>query len=119
MNKDCIYIRLCSNNNIVLSNLKVILKDICNKIVYEGITDRFGNIELPICDNEVYKIIIYSNFSIILVPIIAKKNRTYCINITNNNIKKHLITILLTDKNYPNLRIKGGKIILCQDIQFL
>ncbi len=117
MNKDCIYIRLCSNNNIVLSNLKIILKDTCNKIVYEGITDRFGNIELPICDNEVYKIIIYSNLSIILVPIIAKKNRTYCINI-NNNIKKHLITILLTDKNYPNLRIKGGKIILWQDIQF-
>ncbi len=117
MNKDCIYIRLCSNNNIVLSNLKIILKDTCNKIVYEGITDRFGNIELPICDNEVYKIIIYSNLSIILVPIIAKKNRTYSINI-NNSIKKHLITILLTDKNYPNLSIKGGKIILWQDIQF-
>ena len=118
MNKDCIYIRLCSNNNIVLSNLKIILKDTCNKIVYEGITDRFGNIELPICDNEVYKIIIYSNLSIILVPIIAKKNRTYCININNKCIKKHLITILLMDKNYPNLRIKGGKIILWQDTQF-
>ena len=42
MNKDCIYIRLRSNNNIILSNLKIILKDTCNKIVYEGITDMFG-----------------------------------------------------------------------------
>ncbi len=118
MNKDCIYIRLCSTNNMVLSNLKIILKDKCNKIVYEGLTDLFGKIELPVCHNEIYKIIIYCNLSIILVPIIAKKNRNYCINISSNNIKKHLITILLEDKNYPNLKIERGKIILWQDTQF-
>ena len=56
MNKDCIYIRLCSNNNIVLSNLKVILKDICNKIVYDELISS-GKLEFNYdgnCESAVY-----------------------------------------------------------------
>ena len=32
--------------------------------------------------------------------------------------KKHLVTLLLVDKNYPNIKIERGKIILWQDIQY-
>ena len=35
-----------------------------------------------------------------------------------NNKEKRIITILLNDANYPNIKIKGGKMILWQDIQF-
>lgn len=115
MTKDYIYIKLCGNNS---SNLKIKLKDKCNKIVFEGKTDNFGKIKIPIFDNEVYKLIIYSNFVIVIVPLIAVKDKVYCINISNNKRKEHLITIMLMDKNYPNIKIEGGKMILWQDIQF-
>ena len=39
-------------------------------------------------------------------------------NIDNNKERKHLVTIMLMDKNYPNIKIEGGKMILWQDIQF-
>lgn len=117
MKKDYIYIKLCGNESIKSNNIKVKLKDKCNKIVFEGMTDNFGKIKIPICDNEVYRLIIYSNLVIIIVPLIAKSNKTYCINISNNKRKEHLITVLLKDKNYPNMKIEGGKIILWQDIQ--
>ena len=117
MANNYIYIRFCSNESICLSNLKVKMINKCNKIVFEGMTDNFGKIKISICDNEVYRLIIYSNLVIIIVPLIAKSNKTYCINIGNNKRKEHLITVLLKDKNYPNMKIEGGKIILWQDIQ--
>ncbi len=119
MTKDYIYIKFCSNDNISPSNLKVKLINKCNKIVFCGKTDYFGRIKMPIRDNEVYILIIYSNLSIIKIPLIAKKNKLYCININNNNLNngKHLITIILTDKYNPNIKIKGGKMILWQDTQ--
>ena len=40
------------------------------------------------------------------------------VNIDNNKERKHLVTIMLMDKNYPNIKIEGGKMILWQDIQF-
>ena len=107
MKNDYIYIKLCGNESIKSNNIKVKLKNKCNKIVFEGMTDNFGKIKIPICDNEVYRLIIYSNLVIIIVPLIAKSNKT----------KEHLITVLLKDKNYPNMKIEGGKIILWQDIQ--
>ena len=99
MKKDYIYIKLCGNESIKSNNIKVKLKDKCNKIVFEGMTDNFGKIKIPICDNEVYRLIIYSNLVIIIVPLIAKSNKTYCINVGNNKRKEHLITVLLKDKN--------------------
>ena len=117
MINDCIYIKFFSNGNMNPNNLKVKLINEDDKIVYDGKTDFFGKIKIPICDNEVYRLIIYSNLVIIIVPLIAKSNKTYCINIGNNKRKEHLITVLLKDKNYPNMKIEGGKIILWQDIQ--
>lgn len=116
MTKDYIYIKLCSNESINSNNIKVKLKDKCNKIVFDGMTDNFGKIKIPIYENEVYKLMIYSNL-VIIVPLIAKSNKTYCINIGNNKRKEHLITVLLKDKNYPNMKIEGGKIMLWQNIQ--
>ena len=118
MVKDYIYIKLYSNYSISLNNLKIILKDKCNKIVYEGITDKFGKVKIPICNNEIYKIIIYSNFNIIVIPLIAIKDKSYYINISYCCNKKHLVTIELMDSNYPNIKINGGNMILWQDIQF-
>lgn len=117
MINDYIYIKLYSNDNLSLSNLEVILKDKCNKIVFSGITDNFGKVKIPICDNEIYKLFIQTNLSIIKIPLIAKKNIVYCINISTET-KEHLVTIMLMDKNYPNIKIERGKMILWQDIQF-
>ena len=119
MINDYICIKLCSNESIRLSNLNVKLKDRCDKTVFDGITDTFGKVKIPICNNEVYKLIVYSNLSITKIPLIAKKNRVYCINIGGNNLnnRKHLVTIILMDKYNPNIKIKGGEMIIWQDIQ--
>lgn len=119
MKNDYIYIKLCSNDNINLINLKVELINRCNKIVFNGKTDYFGKIKIPICNNEIYKLIIYSNLSITKIPLIARKNEVYCIDISNNNSnsKKQLVTIILMDKYNPKIKIKGGKMIIWQDIQ--
>ncbi len=119
MTNDYIYIKLCNNVNINSSNLNVKLINKCNKIVFSGKTDRFGKIKMPICDNEVYKLIVYYNLAIFKIPLIAKKDKLYCINIGNNNEnnEKHLITIRLIDKYNPNIIIKGGEMIIWQDIQ--
>ena len=117
MTSDYIYIKFCSNESISLGNLKLKLKNKCNEIVFEGITDNFGKVKIPICNNEVYKLVIYSNLSIVKIPLIARKDNVYCINIGNNKRKEHLVTVLLKDKYYPNIKIEGGKMILWQDIQ--
>ena len=117
MKKDYIYIKLYGNFSISPSNLKIKLINKCNKIVFDGKTDNFGKVKIPVCDNMVYKLIIYSNLSIVRIPLIAKKNEVYCINISGNKEKKHLITVMLMDKYNPNIKIEGGTIILCQDIQ--
>ncbi len=117
MTSDYIYIKLCSNERMGLSNLKIKLKDKCNKIVFDGKTDNFGKVKIPVCINEVYKLVIYSNLSIVKIPLIARKDKIYCINICNNKRKEHLVTVLLKDKYYPNIKIEGGQMILWQDIQ--
>ena len=120
MTNDYIYVKLCSNVNLNLSNLKVKLINKCDKIVFSGKTDCFGKIKIPVCNNEVYRLIIYYNLSIFKIPLIAKKDEFYCIDISNSNNqnkRKRLITIRLMDKYNPNIKIKGGKIIIWQDIQ--
>ena len=107
MKNDYIYIKLYNNEDM---SLNVKLKDKCNKVVFEGKTDNLGRIKIPICNNELY------NLTVIKVSLIAKKNRVYHININNKSNGK-LITILLMDKNYPNIKIEGGKMTLWQDRQ--
>ena len=118
--EDYIALKLCSNLGFGFSNLKVYLKNSCNEVVFEGVTDGFGFVKLPICDGKVYKLVIYSNVSILKIPLIAKKNKVYCINIINNiaNNRKYLVTFMLIDKYNPNIKIEGGKMILWQDTQF-
>ena len=115
MKKDFIYIRICDGMN--LSKTKIILKDKCNKIVYEEIIVNLNNIKIPIYNNEVYKLIIISGFKILVIPLIAKRDEIYCININNNNNfnKNHLITVLLEDANNSNIKIKRGEILLWED----
>ena len=116
MTNDYIYIKLCSNNSISLRNIKVKLINKCNKIVFTGKTGCLGKIKIPVCNNEVYKLVIYSNL-LIVTPLIAKRNKVYCINVDKNKRKKHLVTFMIMDKYNPNIKIEGGTIILCQDIQ--
>ena len=118
MKKDYIYIKLYGNFSISPSNLKIKLINKCNKIVFDGKTDNFGKVKIPVCDNMVYKLIIYSNLSIVRIPLIAKKNEVYGINISGNKVKNHLITVMLMDKYNPNIKIEGGKMILWQDTQY-
>ena len=120
MTKDCIYIKIYNNLGIKTNNLKVKLIDKYNKIAFKGITDNFGRVKIPICDNDIYRLIIYSNLSILKIPLIAKKNKVYCINIINNiaNNRKYLVTFMLIDKYNPNIKIEGGNMILWQGTQF-
>ena len=113
MKKDFIYIRICDGIN--LGRTKIILKDKCNKIVYEEIIVNLNNIKIPIYNNEVYKLIIISGLKILVIPLIAKRDEIYCININNNFNKNHLITVLLEDANNSNIKIKRGEILLWED----
>lgn len=115
MKKDFIYIRIC--NGINLGRTKIILKNKCNKIVYEKTIDNLNNIKIPICHNDIYKLFIISGLKIIVIPLIAKRDEIYCININNNLNKNHLITVLLEDANNTNIKIKRGEILLWEDIQ--
>lgn len=114
MKKDFIYIRICNGMN--LGRTKLILKDKSNKIEYEEIIVNLNNIKIPICHNDVYKLFIISGFKILVIPLIAKRDEIYCININNNNFNKnHLITVLLEDANNANIKIKRGEILLWED----
>ena len=115
MKKDFIYIRIC--NGINLGRTKIILKNKCNKIVYEEIIDNLNNIKIPIYNNDIYKLFIISGLKILVIPLIAKRDEIYCININNNLNKNHLITVLLEDANNTNIKIKRGEILLWEDIQ--
>lgn len=115
MKKDFIYIRIC--NGINLGRTKIILKNKCNKIVYEEIIDNLNNIKIPIYNNDIYKLFIISGLKILVIPLIAKRDEIYCININNNFNKNHLITVLLEDANNTNIKIKRGEILLWEDIQ--
>ena len=115
MKKDFIYIRIC--NGINLGRTKIILKNKCNKIVYEEIIVNLNNIKIPIYNNDVYKLFIISGLKILVIPLIAKRDEIYCININNNFNKNHLITVLLEDANNANIKIKRGEILLWEDIQ--
>lgn len=116
MKKDFIYIRICDGMN--LGRTKLILKDKCNKIVYEEIIVNLNNIKIPIYNNDVYKLFIISGLKIIVIPLIAKRDEIYCININNNFNKNHLITVLLEDANNSNIKIKRGEILLWEDTLF-
>ena len=113
MKKDFIYIRICDGMN--LGRTKLILKDKCNKIVYEEIIVNLNNIKIPIYNNDIYKLFIISGLKIIVIPLIAKRDEIYCININNNFNKNHLITVLLEDANNTNIKIKRGEILLWED----
>ena len=113
MKKDFIYIRICDGMN--LSKTKIILKDKCNKRVYEEIIVNLNNIKIPIYNNDIYKLFIISGLKIIVIPLIAKRDEIYCININNNFNKNHLITVLLEDANNSNIKIKRGEILLWED----
>ena len=115
MKKDFIYIRIC--NGINLGRTEIILKNKCNKIVYEEIIDNLNNIKIPVYNNDVYKLFVISGLKIIVIPLIAKRDEIYCININNNFNKNHLITVLLEDANNANIKIKRGEILLWEDIQ--
>ena len=82
MKKDFIYIRICDGMN--LGKTKIILNDKCNKIVYEETIVNLNNIKIPICHNDIYKLFIISGLKIIVIPLIAKRDEIYCININNN-----------------------------------
>lgn len=114
MIKDYIYIKICNDINTYKN--KIVLKDKYNKIVYNGVTDNVGRIKIPIYNNEVYKLLVFSKDKMSIIPLMAKSQKHYCINVSNNINGKRNITILLVDANYPNLKVKRGEITLWQNI---
>lgn len=116
MTEDYIYIKLYSQDNIKLGNLKLELKDKTNNTIFKGRTNDFGRKKIPVCDRNLYKLVIYAKERIIIVSLLAKKGKNYCINIGDTKKKEHLITVILMDKNYSSVKIEGGEMILWQDI---
>ena len=115
MDKDYIYVKLMSSNNVCINKIQFVLKDVYNNIVFNGITDNYGGIELPINNKNIYKLLIYSGVGLIQIPIYALKNARYCICINEEkNNKKKNNKMLLFDSNYPEIQIKKGEIILWQ-----
>lgn len=92
------------------SKTHIILKDKKNKI-FEGYTDNYGKIKIPIINNKVYKLIIKTQNKILIIPILAKTNHKYCIPV-NINQKQNEITIYLKDYNYPEILITKGEVNL-------
>ena len=115
MKKNCFYIKIYDGIN--LTEAKIILKDKYNKIVFEEKTDKFGKVKIPICNNEIYKLFVFSKTKILIGSLIANKEKVYCININKDSIenKKQLVTVLLVDAYYQNLKIKKGEMILWQE----
>lgn len=81
-----------------------------NEIIYKGYTYN-GIIELCLKNNELYKLNAYLNNRYINKVFISDKCNNK-MTFSFNNIR--IITFLLTDSNYKNLKIKKGELILCQ-----
>lgn len=112
MEKDYIYIKVY--NNTLFD--KIILKDSNDIVVFTKVVDDSSIIKVPIYDNNLYKLFILSKERTFIIPLLARKEKTYNIN-TSINKEPHLITVLLFDANNPNLKIERGQMVLWQDIQ--
>lgn len=102
MKKIKLYIKL---NNILLNNYYIVVKH-NNEIIYY---DYNNDYYLFLDKKDYYDITIIKNnikLKTKLVTSPCKDNYTIILNSKNN----HLITILLTDRNYPNLKIEKGVI---------
>lgn len=88
----------------------IILKE-KNKKIFEGYTNNYGKIKIPIINNNIYKLIIKMKNNILIVPIYAKKGYKYCIPI-NVYKKENDITVYLKDYNYPEILITKGEVNL-------
>ena len=95
------------------TRVRIVVKDKCNNVVCEKSNDYLGNyFNLPI--DTIYKVYIYAGSSLLGYSVIyAKFNELYCICL---NQSKHLITLFLEDKFYPNLEIEMGEIELWQNM---
>lgn len=54
MERNCIYIKVC--NGMKLCRTKIIMKNKCDEVVFEGVTDDFGKVCVSICNNTIYKL---------------------------------------------------------------
>ncbi len=91
----------------------VILKNIYNDIIFEGFTDNFGVIYLPVKYNNIYKLIVKTKEANLIIPLYAKKNEKYCIPVNISKKKNNReVTIYLKDYNYPDINISEGEVRL-------
>ena len=81
MAKEYIYVKLYNNNGLSSNDVRVKLKNKCNKIVFDGKTNYFGKIKIPVCNNKVYKLIVYENFisGLLFNQVIMRNKKIYFI----------------------------------------
>ena len=100
-------------NNFYQAQVKIYDNDqlICCKNSYNG------RINLCLESNKVYKTHIKTiNNYIITSFYVNDFNNNYYFNINCNYIKNRIITFLLTDYNYDNLKIGKGELIVWQKV---
>jgi len=91
--------------------VKIIILDKCNNKIFEGKTYN-GLINVRLKCYQTYKIICYYCNKTICTSIYPNPN--YINYFFNFNTQNNIITLLLKDKNYKNLLIEKGKLILWQ-----
>ncbi len=109
INSDCLDICTCY---VYIFNHK-------NKLIYKGITDKFGILNYNFPTYGIYKIVVISKiypYKLCQSVLINSNNCTVVPFVFSCKIKinHHNVTFLLVDKNYENLPISKGEINLCK-----
>lgn len=105
-------LKISFNNEILRFPCLIIIKNMHNEIIYKNKSNCLDKISVSLRKCCAYKVYVINNANVLGVfSIYARENELYNVNLTSN---KHIVFIYLMDANYPNLKITGGEINLCQ-----
>lgn len=105
-------LKISYDNKILKLPCLILIKNIHNKVVYENKFNCLDEFSVFLTEGLAYKVYVIYNANILgAFSIYARNNESYNINLLPN---KHFISIWLMDANYPNLKIMGGEVNLCQ-----
>ena len=92
----------------------ITIYDNCNNCVFKGYTYN-GRVNICLDNNHYYFIKAYLNSQMInKIIYINKYSNIYTLVFDSITIRNNIITFILTDRNYLNLPIENGEVILWQ-----
>ena len=105
-------LKISFNNEILRFPCLIIIKNMLNEVIYKNKFNCLDKVSIPLTKCCAYKVCVIHNANVLgMFSIYARENELYNVNLTSN---KHIVSICLMDANYPNLKIMGGEINLCQ-----